>query len=94
MYNKHCVLNADSIDGHDAHLCLLPNETKIYSFRFVSLLEDIGRTLEVPLHGICLSTSCESCSASRVSNTLNAMMTDDDDDDDSDDHNNNNKWSE
>jgi len=88
VYNKHCVLNADSTDGHDADLCLLPNETKIYSFRFVSLLEDIGRTLEVPLDCICLSASCESCSASHVSNTLNAMMTDNDDDDDNDDHNN------
>jgi len=50
VYNKYCILNADFTHGHDADLNLLPNETKIYSFRFVSLLEDIGKTLEVPLH--------------------------------------------
>lgn len=58
MYNKHCILVADSTDGHGADLSLQPNETKVYSFRFVSLLEDIGKTLEVhytALNYLCLS---------------------------------------
>jgi len=60
-YNKHCILNVDSTDARGTDLTLLPNETKIYSFRFVSQLEDVGKTLEVYHHSnlIIISTMLE-----------------------------------